>query len=53
MGLAELIEFVLKGYDEKTATLLCKNVCITGGLANIAGFKERIFSEITMIRPFK
>ncbi|CAH1406402.1 unnamed protein product [Nezara viridula] len=52
-GLAEVIEYVLNGYDEDMANKLSKEVFITGGLANLSGLKDRIIAELTQIRPFR
>lgn len=52
-GLAEVIEYVLNGYDDHMASRLSKEVFITGGLANLPGLKDRVIAELTQIRPFR
>lgn len=52
-GIAETIEFILKGYPEETATALANNVFLTGGPTRIPGFLERMNKEMLEMRPFK
>ena len=52
-GIAETIEFVLKGYSEETANALANNVFLTGGPTQIPGFRERMNKELLEMRPFQ
>ncbi|XP_054269700.1 actin-related protein 5 [Macrosteles quadrilineatus] len=52
-GLAEVIQYVLQGYDEQTAAELVSNVFLTGGCALIPGLSTRIVKELREMRPFK
>ncbi|KAF6211304.1 hypothetical protein GE061_014421 [Apolygus lucorum] len=52
-GLSDLIAWVLKMFPEDVADELAKDVCLTGGLANLPGLKEKIISQLIEVRPFK
>ncbi|XP_021941474.1 actin-related protein 5 isoform X2 [Zootermopsis nevadensis] len=52
-GLAETIEFVLRGYPADVQTALVSNVFLTGGCAAFPGFTERLHRELQEMRPFK
>ena len=44
--MSDLIEWVLKMFPEDVADELAKDVCVTGGLANLPGLKERMTSQL-------
>lgn len=52
-GLAETIEFVLRGYPADVQTALVSNVFLTGGCAAFPGLTERLHQELQEMRPFK
>lgn len=52
-GIAETVDFVLKGYSAEVANSLAGNVFLTGGPTQIPGFLERMNKEMLEIRPFK
>ncbi|BES94721.1 Actin-related protein [Nesidiocoris tenuis] len=52
-GLTDMIEWVLKMFPEDVANLLAQDVCLTGGLANLPGLKEKITALVVEMRPFK
>ncbi len=52
-GIAETLEFVLKGYPEHTANILANNVFLTGGPTQIPGFLQRLNKEMMEMRPFQ
>lgn len=52
-GIAETVEFILKGYSEEVANTLTNNVFLTGGSTQIPGFLERMNKEMLEMRPFK
>ena len=47
------MDFIFKKYDEKTSTILAKNVFVTGAAAKLPGLKERLESDLISLRPFK
>lgn len=51
-GIAETIEFILKGYSEEISNILANNVFLTGGPTQIPGFLERLNKEMLEMRPF-
>ncbi|XP_069682790.1 actin-related protein 5 isoform X1 [Periplaneta americana] len=52
-GLAETIEFVLRGYPADVQSALVSNVFLTGGCAALPGLSERLRRELLEMRPFK
>nr|CAD7261787.1 unnamed protein product [Timema shepardi] len=52
-GLAETIEFVLKGYSVDVQALLVSNIFLTGGCASIPGLVPRLDKELREMRPFE
>lgn len=52
-GLAETIEFVLRGYPSDVQNALVSNVFLTGGCAAFPGLPERLRRELQEMRPFK
>nr|CAD7399945.1 unnamed protein product [Timema poppensis] len=52
-GLAETIEFVLKGYSVDVQSLLVSNIFLTGGCASIPGLVPRLDKELREMRPFE
>nr|XP_018898626.1 PREDICTED: actin-related protein 5 [Bemisia tabaci] len=52
-GIAETIEYILKQFNEETATNLVSNIFITGGCGNLPGLKDRLRKELMEIRPFQ
>lgn len=52
-GLAETIQYVLKGYDEPTAAAMVSKVFLTGSCALLPGLGNRIVKELREMRPFK
>ncbi|XP_036333794.1 actin-related protein 5 isoform X2 [Rhagoletis pomonella] len=53
MGLAELIEFVLKLFPEGEQQRLVNNIFLTGGCSQFIGLKERLSKELREMRPFQ
>ena len=52
-GVAETLEFVLKGYPVEVANSLAGNVFLTGGPTRVPGFAERLRKELLEMRPFR
>ncbi|PSN34515.1 Actin-related protein 5 [Blattella germanica] len=52
-GLAETIDFVLRGYPPDVQSILVDNVFLTGGCAALPGLMERLRRELQEMRPFK
>ena len=52
-GLAEVIEYILKMFNEDDQQKLVDNVFLTGGAVNIPGIKERLTRELMEMRPFQ
>lgn len=52
-GLAETIQYVLKGYDEGIANSMVSKVFLTGSCTLLPGFSHRIVKDLREIRPFK
>ncbi|XP_011179467.2 actin-related protein 5 [Zeugodacus cucurbitae] len=53
MGVAELIEFVLKLFPAAEQQRLVNSILLTGGCSQFAGLKERLSKELLEMRPFK
>lgn len=51
-GISETLEYILKKYPCHVQQRLVDNVFITGALANLPGFKERLESDVQQFRPF-
>ncbi|KAJ9575058.1 hypothetical protein L9F63_007793 [Diploptera punctata] len=52
-GLAETIDFVLRGYPADVQSALVDNVFLTGGCASFPGLIDRLRRELQEMRPFK
>ncbi|XP_055595399.1 actin-related protein 5 [Uranotaenia lowii] len=52
-GLAGTIDYVLKLFDSEDRVKLIGNILLTGGSANIRGFKERLSRELRQLLPFQ
>ncbi|EAT45925.1 AAEL002822-PA [Aedes aegypti] len=52
-GLTGTIDYVLKLFPKEDQVKLVGNVMLTGGCANIRGFKERLSRELQAILPFQ
>ena len=52
-GLKECIEIVLKRYSSEIQNSLAKHVFITGGTSCIKGFRQRVFTDLQELRPYK
>ncbi|XP_067628467.1 actin-related protein 5 [Eurosta solidaginis] len=53
MGLAELIDFVIKLFPSDEQQRLVDNILLTGGCSQFAGLKERLSKELREMRPFQ
>ncbi|XP_054739499.1 actin-related protein 5 [Anastrepha obliqua] len=53
MGLAELIDFVLKLFPADEQQRLVNNILLTGGCSQFTGLKERLSKELREMRPFQ
>lgn len=52
-GLTEVIGYVLSLFKREDQTKLAANIVIMGGLGNLPGLKERVYTDLLSIRPFK
>nr|CAD7447807.1 unnamed protein product [Timema bartmani] len=52
-GLAETIEYVLKGFSVDVQSLLVSNIFLTGGCASMPGLVPRLDKELREMRPFE
>ncbi|XP_055625059.1 actin-related protein 5 [Toxorhynchites rutilus septentrionalis] len=52
-GLAGAIDYVLKLFPREDRPKLFGNIMLTGGCANIRGFKERLMRELQQMLPFQ
>lgn len=52
-GIAETVEFILKGYSAEMANTLANNLFLTGGPTQIPGFLDRMNKELLEMRPFQ
>ncbi|XP_053688203.1 actin-related protein 5 [Sabethes cyaneus] len=52
-GLAGTIDYVLKLFPRKDLDKMIGNILLTGGCANIRGFKERLTRELQQLLPFQ
>ncbi|XP_004517677.1 actin-related protein 5 [Ceratitis capitata] len=53
MGVADLIDFVLKLFPADEQQRLVNGILLTGGCSQFAGLKERLSKELLEKRPFK
>ncbi|KAJ3127496.1 hypothetical protein HK098_006274 [Nowakowskiella sp. JEL0407] len=51
-GVVELVKDLFARVETGVGVSLAKNICITGGLSKLPGIQERIFKDITSIRPY-
>lgn len=52
-GLSEVIGYVLSLFNPDDQLALAANIIVTGGLANLKGLKERLLTDLTIIRPYQ
>ncbi|KAL1396053.1 hypothetical protein pipiens_010793 [Culex pipiens pipiens] len=52
-GLAGTIDYVLKLFPQELRPELIANICLTGGCANIPGFRDRLHREMQAMLPFQ
>ncbi|GLH02555.1 Actin-related protein 5 [Gryllus bimaculatus] len=52
-GLAETIEFMLRGFSPEDQAALVSNVFLTGGCSTLPGLEARLRRELQEMRPFK
>lgn len=52
-GLSEVIGYVLSLFNPNDQLKLAANIIITGGLANLKGLRDRLLTDLTIIRPYQ
>lgn len=52
-GLAEVIDYILKMFNENDQQRLVDNIYLTGGAVKIPGIKQRLTKELMEMRPFQ